>query len=217
MTRFAPLLALLLAGCSVPTSVGELQSSVQGGGSSTGNGVDPSTGEDDPVATTADEDAASSSGSSTGSDALVPEMGAFVIRWGDIPEDEDDTDTVNTGVGTGSEWDPDAILVQVGLSVSSCEDVFASDPCGTWHVSFTLEPDQQVEGSFDGSEINATYSEIGPGDDPNDCMGYGGGSFDATVIVESIDDSGLQIRFENVSFPILDVDLEGFEAFVPRC
>lgn len=220
MTRFALLLALGLVGCSVPTSVGELQSSVQDGdgmGSTTAAAEGSTTDEDGAMtATSSDEDASSSGSSGSTGPELIPEMGGFVIRWGDIPED-DEEDTVNTGVGTGNDWDPDAILVQIGVSVSSCDDVNPIEPCSTWQASFTLEPDQQIVGSFDGSQINATFSEIGPGNDPNSCDGYGGGSLETTVVVESIDDTGLQIRFENVVNPILDVDLEGFEVFIPRC
>ena len=221
MTRFAPLLAFALVGCSVPTSVGELQSSVQegdGAGSTSAMAGDPSTTDDGlPSATTLpDEDASSGSGDSTGTE-VVPEMGGFVIRWGDIPDDEDETDTVNTSVGSGNEWDPDAILVQVGVSVAGCEDVNPIEPCNTWHASFTLEPDQQVTGTFDGSQVNATFSEVGPPDEFDGCAPFGGGTLEATIVIESIDDTGLQIRFENVENPILDVDLEGFETFVPRC
>lgn len=220
MTRFAPLLVFALVGCSVPTSVGELQQAAQEGDSlgSTSAVAEASTSDGDSPGTTTlpDDDASSGSSDSTGSE-LVPEMGGFVIRWGDIPDDEEDTDTVNTSVGSGEEWDPDAILVQVGVSVASCEDVNPIEPCSTWHASFTLEPDQQVAGTFDGSEVNATFSEIGPGDDPNSCAPFGGGTLQTTIVVDSIDDTGLQIRFENVENPILDVDLEGFEAFVPRC
>ncbi|MCR9159107.1 MAG: hypothetical protein ACE37F_09705 [Nannocystaceae bacterium] len=218
MTRFAPVLAVALVGCSVPTSVGELQSAAvepTDAGSTTAPADASSTSDANATSTTLPEDDTSSSSESTGSE-LVPQMGGFAIRWGDIPEGGD-TDTSNSSVGSGSEWDPDALLVQVGVSVASCDDVSPIEPCSTWQASFTLEPDQQVAGTYDGSEINATFSEIGPGPNPDRCGGFGGGTLETTVVIESIDDGGVQLRFENVQTSILDVELEGFETFVPRC
>lgn len=215
MTRFAPSLAFALVGCSVPTSVGELQNT-QAGGSQGSTSVSSTDGDDPGATTLLDEDTSLDSSDSTGTE-LVPEMGGFVIRWGDIPDDEEDADTINTSVGSGEGWDPDAIFVQVGLSAASCEDVHPSEPCNTWHASFTLEPDQQVVGTFDGSEVNAGFYENGPSDGPNGCAPFGGGALETTIVVDAIDDTGLQLRFENVVNHILDDDLEGFEAFVPRC
>lgn len=211
--------AVCAIGCPVRTPIGELQSDVGATGSgSVGSGstteVEPGTSTTE-LGTTALTD---SSDASTTDGAVAPEMTAFAIRWGNIPEDDDgDTDTAMSEVGTGPSQDPDALLVVVGFTTARCEDVFHIEPCSTWNASFTLAPDQQMAGTFDGSTINATFSEIGPGDDPNDCAGFGGGTLETTVVVESIDESGLQIRFEAVDGFLQAFDLEGFSTFAPRC
>lgn len=214
------MLVVCVVGCSVPTPIGELQSDIAGSGSDGGSvgssstaGVDPGTTQGTTQGTT--ELTASSEDSSSGS-ALAPEMVGFAIRWGDIPAGGD-TETGMSEVGSGPGQDPDAILVVVGFTTARCEDVFPLEPCGTWNASFTLAPDQQLEGSYDGATINAGVSEIGPGDDPNNCDGYGGGSLETTLLVESIDETGLQIRFEGVEGFLDAFDLEGFSTFVPRC
>ncbi len=220
VTRWA-LVLVVLAGCSVPTAVGELQSAV-GDGQTSGtttaatDGVDPGSTTDDGESTTlaTSGPASSSSGGSTG-EAITPEMTAFVMRWGDVPELDTDS---NSEVGTGGGLDPDALLVTVGFTAGRCGDPFAV-ACGMWDVSFVLDLDQQVPGTYDWSEVNAGFSEAGEGPNPDNCDGYGGGTFDATIVIESIDDTGIQVRFENVDTPVFepDVDLEGFSTFASRC
>ena len=163
------MLVVCVVGCSVPTPIGELQSDIAGSGSDGGSVGSSSPAEGDPGTTQGatqgtTELTASSEDSSSGS-ALAPEMVGFAIRWGDIPAGGD-TETGMSEVGSGPGQDPDAILVVVGFTTARCEDVFPLEPCGTWNASFTLAPDQQLEGSYDGATINAGVSEIGPGDDP---------------------------------------------------
>ena len=212
-----------LAACSLETPIGELQSDLQTPATTTASS---STSADDPrpeteaasdTVTDTDGPGLTSSTTAGGSEStgsnLTPQMTAFAVRWGDVPEDDDES---NSGVGSGSGPDPDALLVRVGFTTSRCEEPFVSG-CGIWSIGFTLEPDQQVVGTFDGADVNAGFSEAGPGSSPDECS-FGGGTFETTVVIESIDDTGVQVRFENVD-ALFDpgIELEGFSTFAPRC
>ncbi len=215
------LLSIVAAGCSVPTPVGELQpSGANAGATSTTDDAEPTSqssvsSADSSVST----DAASGSSSGDAIVPTVPEMTSFVIRRGDLPNDDptDTEDTLGSDVGTGPDGDPDDLLVTFGVTNSSCKDPTASDPCQTWAVTLILPPAQQVTGTYTDGELEAFYSEQGTPDADEICPGTGGSLTGFTIILESIDDSGIELVFEGDGLGPSDVDLNGISVSVPRC
>lgn len=225
VSRFALLVPLVVVGCSVPTPVGELQQVVAGSGATSttdGAGEDSlpsvSSSSGAPSATTGSS-GASDPGSSSGN-AIVAEMSSFVIRRGDLPI-EDPTDTAgptNSSVGTGSEeGDPDDLLVTIGVTTASCQDPNASDPCQTWTATLVFTPEQQITGTYTDTEIDGFYSEQGAPDEDGVCPGTGGSLSGFTIILESIDETGLELVFEGDGLGPDNVDLNGMSFSVPRC
>lgn len=216
VSRLSAGLWVLLVGCAVPTKVGDLPAE-QGDGATDGAAPGTSSsGADGALTTTTTSSSTASSGSegSTGS-AVAPEMVSFAVRWGDIPDDPGDEPTASGDAGDGDRV-PDDLLVVVGLSAKTCNDPFG-DVCDTWAVSFVLTTDQQVPGTYTGDAVNLGFFENGSSDGAGGCAPFGGGTLEADVIIESIDDSGISLRFEAVDNPLGDVDLEGAAFSVSRC
>lgn len=224
VSRFALLISFVLVGCPVPTPVGELQQAGAGSGAtSTSEGTS-----EGPVSSTSSSTSSTSlgpTGSSTASvtasssgDSVVAQMTSFAIRRGDLPDDEP-TDTIDTisGVDTGSFGDPDDLLVTFGFTSANCEDPNASDSCGTWSATLTLSPEQQVTGTYTDAEVDGFFVEQGPSEGSEDCFGTGGSLEGFTIILESIDETGLEMVFEGDGIGPDGVDLNGLSLTVPRC
>lgn len=143
-------------------------------------------------------------------------MTSFAIRRGDLPS-EDPTDTVGSDVGTGPDGDPDDLLVTFGVTAGSCEDPNASNPCQTWTATLVLAPAQQTTGTYTDSEVDAFYSEQGAADTDGSCPGTGGSLIGFTIIVEAIDDNGVELVFEGDGIGPSSVDLNGMSFSIPRC
>lgn len=145
-------------------------------------------------------------------------MTAFAIRRGDLPDD-DPTDTAgtNSSVGTGPESDPDDLLVTFGFTAANCEDPDAADSCGTWAATLTFSPEQQVAGTYTDAEVDGFFTERGPDEGRDQCFGTGGGLTGFTIILESIDETGLEMVFEGDGFGPDGVDLSSLSLSVPRC
>jgi len=222
VSRFALLLSSgVFVGCSVPTPVGELQQAAAGSGATSttdGSSGAPLPSSSSAASTPTGSSTAPTGGSSSG-DAIVAEMTSFAIRRGDIPN-EDPTDTVDTigsGVDTGSEGDPDDLIITIGITAGSCEEPNALDPCQTWTVTLVLSPAQQATGTYTDGEIDGFYGEQGAAEPDGSCPGTGGTLFGFTVIIESIDDSGVELVFEGDGIGPSNADLTGMSFSVPRC
>ena len=149
----------------------------------------------------------------------MAEMTSFAIRRGDLPS-EDPTDTVDTigsGVETGSEGDPDDLLITIGITAGRCEDPTASDPCQTWTVTIVLTPAQQTTGTYTDGEVDGFFSEQDAPDRDGICPGTGGTLLGFTIIIESIDENGVELVFEGDGIGPSNVDLNGMSFSVPRC
>lgn len=224
VSRFALLVSFVLVGCPVPTPVGELQPAGAGSGA-TSTTEDASEG---PVSSTSTSSSSSSSGPTGSSTASVPasssgnsvvaQMTSFAIRRGELP-DEEPTDTMDTisSVGTGSFGDPDDLLVTFGFTSASCQDPYASDSCGTWAATLTFSPELQVTGTYTDAEVDGFFVEQGPGEGNEDCFGTGGSLTGFTIILESIDETSLEMVFEGDGLGPDGVDLNGLSLTVPRC
>lgn len=182
MIRTAPL--ALLAGCAIPVDVGPLD------GSSTG----------DIGATTTSETLEPSSSigvesSSTGDTDGIVERRDLAFRFGDLPPVGGDTTDGGSSVGTsgGSDIDPDAILINVGIGETTCDDPYGGVPfCGErWEVSFILPPELQFAGAqgdvFDNFGVSIVAGP-GSGSAGDDCFG-GGGSIAGTFEITGFDDA----------------------------
>ena len=217
VSRFALLVSLVALGCSVPTPVGELQqagASVEG----TSSADEPTGGAQSSTSAASVGSSSTAAASSSGDGAIAPEMTAFAIRRGDLPgNDPGATGTNGSGVGTGSDGDPDDLLVTIGFTTASCEDPNAADPCQTWTATLVLTPAQQVTGTYTDSEFSGFVSEQGPAEDNGDCPGSGGTLIGFTVIIESIDETGLELVFEGNGIGPSALDLNGMSFSIPRC
>lgn len=219
VSRFALLSSFIVAvGCSVPTPVGELQQAAAGSGATSTTDAQtedsPSTSSSTSAAPTGSS-TAPVAGSSSG-DAIVAEMTSFAIRRGDLPSEEP-TDTIGSDVGTGPDGDPDDLLVTFGMTAGSCEDPNASDPCQTWTATLVLTPAQQTTGTYTDSEVDAFFFEQGAPDADGSCPGTGGSLTGFTIIIEAIDDNGVELVFDGDGSGPSSVDLNGMSFSIPRC
>lgn len=216
VSRFALLVSLVFLGCPVSTPVGELQQASAGSGArSTTEGSSEGPVSLTSSTTTANGSSTASATTSSSGGSVVAEMTAFAIRRGDRPDDEP-TDTMS-GVDTGSTGDPDDLLVTFGFTSASCEDPNAFDSCGTWAATLTFSPERQVTGTYSDAEVDGFFVERGPKEGNDDCFGTGGSLLGFTVILESIDETGLEIVFEGNGIGPDGVDLNGLSLSVPRC
>lgn len=225
MARWMWVLAMV-TGCSVPTAVGDLEGNALVGASGSGSSesgqsgeVDPTTGGVDPTNTgsSSGDQASSSTGAET---RPAPTMVAFAMRRGDIPPDDEDPSATTIGSGDSTDTDggldDDDLLVFIGFSGQTCEDPSTDTRCGIWEVKFALSVEQQVAGTYAWDEVNLGFWENGPDRGGGDCFG-GGGTLESSVVVESIDGEGLQIRFEGETFGPEAVEIDGFSTPVTRC
>ena len=146
-------------------------------------------------------------------------MTSFAIRRGDLPSGDttDTVDTIGSEVGTGPEGDPDDLLITIGITAGTCGDPNASDPCQTWTVTLVLTPGQQTTGTYTDGEVDGFYGEQGTPDAGGICGGTGGTLDGFTIIVEAIDDNGVELVFEGDGIGPTNVDLNGMSFSVPRC
>lgn len=163
----------LLVGCAIPVDVGPLDGS--------------STGDIDGTTTSEPLESSSSIGvesSSTGDTDDIVERRDLAFRYGDLPPVGGETTDGGSGVGTtgGSDIDPDAILIDIGTSESTCDDPYGALPCGNrWDLSFVLPPELQLVGAQGGLEDN--FGGYSVSLDGTDCGGGGGtlvGMFEIT-------------------------------------
>ncbi len=216
----------MLAACSVPTSVGDLASAQsEGDGEAAGvvGTTEATVGPDqdtEVIVTTLADTMDVDDGSSSGDPLDPPVMGAYAIRFGDIPNSSEGTDTSassDVGGDDGGGPDDNALHVTVNFSAESCENPRPDTRCNTWAVSFTMAPDQQMVGTFDLDALNGFMWENGdPITGPNDCSG-GGGSFSGQVTIDTLDDTVVRGRFDNIEFSPEAMDLEGLEFVAERC
>ncbi len=224
--RVSILAAVLLAGCSVRTSVGDLpegsavvdSEGVDDESGSTSSNDDATTGPAVPATSTTTDAPGSSSSSGDEGDELQPSMTAFSIRWGDIPPSDDTDITTDTSTTRGgTDRDDDDIMVVIGFTTESCEDPSATDGCETWSMSFFLDAARQQPGTYQLVEdVAASILEQGPAEDDGTCFGTGG-SVDGTVVIETYNESEVTGRLESVDFGPSAFDLDGFEFTAPRC
>ncbi len=222
VSRFALLFSsAAFVGCSVPTPVGELQQDAQGS-NATSTTLGPDEESLSSGSSTASDPTGSSTASLTGSSsggAVVADMTSFAIRRGDLPDlDPTETsDTFGSGVGTGSEGDPDDLLITFGFTAASCQDPNASDPCQTWTATLVLSPAQQTTGTYTDAEVDGFFFEQGDPEPDGSCPGTGGTLTGFTIIVESIDDDIVELVFEGDGIGPSTVDLNGMSFSIPRC
>ncbi len=144
-------------------------------------------------------------------------MTAFAIRRGDLPgEDTDTAESIGSDVATGSDGDPDDLLVKFGVNGGSCADPNPVNPCDTWTVTVILSPAQQTTGTYTDSEVDAFYGEQGA-PDTGSCGGTGSSLDGFTIIVESIDDGAVELVFEGDGLGPDSVDLNGLSVTATRC
>ena len=82
--------------------------------------------------------------------------------------------------------------------VQLCADPYGGMSCGgNWDLHFSLPTAYQTPTTIDLSDpiFNAHVTETGQthGADPDDCPWGGGTAFGGTVVIQSIDENGLQI------------------------
>ena len=129
----------------------------------------------------------------------------------------------NTVTGSGSgggELDPGAIVVKLSDNQALvCADPEALLQCGGhWQVSIVIPPEFQSPGTYNllGQDVTAFATETG--NEGNQDCSFGGGSFDATLQIFSVDDNTVEGRLCHVNpfFSVPAPSLEGsFSA--PRC
>ncbi len=138
-----------------------------------------------------------------------------------VPQKPDDTTTGGSG-GSGSgggELDPGTLHVTLSDQAYVCADPEAQLQCGGhWKVSIVIPPEFQSPGTYNliGQDVHGFGIETG--DEGNQDCSFGGGSFDATLQIFSVDDNVVEGRLCNVNpfFLVPVPSLEGsFSA--PRC
>jgi hypothetical protein len=130
-------------------------------------------------------------------------------------------DTTSTGTSTtgGGELDPGTIIVTLTDQPLVCADPEALLQCGGhWQVTIVIPPEFQSPGTYNllGQDVHGFATETGDGGG-QDCS-VGGGSFDATFQIFSVDDNTVEGRLCHVDafFSVPTPSLEGsFSA--PRC
>jgi hypothetical protein len=204
MSLVRRLVCLVLTGCALPTTIGQVPSDDTGSASVSSTvgtstvGVATSTGFPPPTATSTALPTGDGS-SDTGMVGPGP-VRSFSIRYGDIPP-QGGTDTASDVGGTTGGPDPDALLVVITTGDADCVEPFGMLQCGgAWQIEFALPPALQVPGTYDlFADLAATASEtIGPGPD----CGFGGGTFEGTVdlTVVSADLVAGQISADDMQF-----------------
>ena len=152
-------------------------------------------------------------------EAVVLDVAANAYLYSEQPPMPDPTGG-SSGSSGGDPTDPDTVFVRLSNTVATCADPDPSLECGpNWEVSIRIPPSYQTPGLYHllGPEVTGSMFETGADEGNNECS-FGGGSFEATFELISIDDKSVTGRLCHVSSKFFDnkVDLEGsFEA--PRC
>jgi hypothetical protein len=135
-----------------------------------------------------------------------------------VPPQPDTTGTGGSGSG-GGELDPGTIFVSLSNQPLVCADPTAILQCGgRWEVTLVIPPEFQSPGIYNllGQDVRGIATETGAEVGP-DCS-FGGGSFDATFEIFSVDANTVEGRLCHVNdfFSVPVPSLEGsFSA--PRC
>ncbi|MBA3546986.1 MAG: hypothetical protein H0T76_10925 [Nannocystis sp.] len=135
-----------------------------------------------------------------------------------VPPKPDNTSTSGTASG-GGELDPGTILVTLSDQTFTCADPEALLQCGGhWQVTIVIPPEFQSPGTYNllGQDVHGGAFETG--DEGNQDCSFGGGSFDATLQIFSVDDNTVEGRLCHVN-PFFSVPVPSLEGSfsAPRC
>jgi len=135
-----------------------------------------------------------------------------------VPPRPDTTGTGGSSSG-GGELDPGTLFIKLSDQNFTCAEPNALLTCGPhWSVTIVIPPEFQSPGTYNllGQDVHGSAFETGD-DGGQDCS-FGGGSFDATFQIFSVDDNTVEGRLCHVNafFSAPVPSLEGsFSA--PRC
>jgi hypothetical protein len=123
------------------------------------------------------------------------------------------TTTSGPTTTSGSQSDPNDLMIFLGSQLQSCEDPYASD-CSQpyWRVTIVLPPEVQQIGTYSLNGL-ATFTETEGCD-----AGFGGGSFwDGTIQITSIDGGEIEFTLAGTNdFFFVEANADGSYS-APRC
>ncbi len=139
------------------------------------------------------------------------------VTTGGNPTSGVTTGSVTTTSGptttSGSQYDPNDLMIFLGSQLQSCEDPYASD-CSQpyWRVAIVLPPEVQQIGTYSLNGL-ATFTETEACD-----AGFGGGSFwDGTIQITSIDAGEIEFTLAGTNdFFFVEDNADGTYS-APRC
>lgn len=201
---------LALAGCALPTPLGERPSITATTTTAAGDDVSSVT-----VGSTVAPPSMTGDSGSPG----PPPPHAWAMRydeWRAAPGNEGEVTGANSGgMGDtgGSGLAPDTLVVQISNGPDDCDDPHATVECAdVWTVTLMIPPELQAPGTYDLLDLRATALDWEPHGDTS--CSFGGGTLEGTAELFEVSP---QVVSGHVS-PTNGAELVALDEFVaPRC